>query len=174
MMKKICVLMLLAVFLCGCQAEPTWETVEDILPVEAVPAAQQLYVPLPEDASQPTFQEETAGELYLCNGYTLTKQITERGDLSKTVQTVCGLDSDQIQIMKTIQDGQDRYDFVWTAAGEEGLQLGRACILDDGAYHYIVSTMAPEEEAGDLREAWNDIFTSCRLISPTANLSTGS
>lgn len=173
-MKKICLLMLLAALLCGCKAEPTWETVEDILPVEAVPVAQQLYVPLPSEAVQPTFQEAEAGELYLCDGYTLTKQITESGDLDKTVKNVCGLEKEQVQLMKTIQDGADRYDFVWAAAGEEGLQLGRACILDDGAYHYVVSTMAGEEKAGDLREAWEEIFSSCRLLSPTANLSTGS
>lgn len=173
-MKKIGLLMLLAVFLCGCQAEPTWETVEDILPVEAVPVAQQLYVPLPSDAAQPTFQEEDAGELYLCDGYTLTKQISQSGDLEKTVKNICGLESDQVQIMKTTQDGNARYDFVWSAAGEEGLQLGRACILDDGAYHYIVSTMAGETEAGNLRETWEDIFSSCCLLSPSVNLSTGS
>ena len=173
-MKKICVWMLLAVFLCGCQAQPTWETVEDVLPVEVVPVAQQLYVPLPDDASQPTFQEDNGTQMYLCDTYTLTKQITQRGDVDKTVQSICGLDSEQIQLMKTVQDGQDRYDFVWTSAAEEGLQLGRACILDDGAYHYTLSVMAPEAEAGALREEWNDMFSCCRLISPTANLSTGS
>lgn len=173
-MKKICVLMLLMVFLCGCRAEPTWETVEDIIPQEVMPAAQQLYVPLPDNASQPTLQEESSGELYLCDGYTLTKQITESGDIPGTVQSICGMDSEKIQLMKTIQDGQDRYDFVWTAAGEDGLQLGRACILDDGTYHYIVSTMASEEDAVNVREQWQDIFACCRLISPTANLSTGS
>lgn len=174
MMKKICLCVLVAVLLCGCSAEPAWETVEDIVPVETVPTALQLYIPLPEDASQPTFQEETAGELYLCDGYTLTKQTLQSGDLSKTVKSICGLDKEQVQLMKTVQDGQDRYDFVWTAAGEDGLQLGRACILDDGNYHYAVSTMAGEETAGQLRETWQDIFSCCRLISPTANLSTGS
>ena len=173
-MKKICVLMILAVILSGCRAEPTWETVEDALPEAVIPVAQQLYVPLPDDASQPTFQEEESGELYLCDGYTLTKQITQSGDIPKTVQSICGIDSDNLQIMKTIQNDQDRYDFVWTAAGEDGLQLGRACILDDGVYHYIVSTMASEEDSMRVREEWQDIFACCRLISPTANLSTGS
>ena len=64
-MKKICMLMALAVVLCGCCAEPTWETVQDIIPEEVAPVAQQLYVPLPDDAAQLTFQEEASGELYL-------------------------------------------------------------------------------------------------------------
>lgn len=174
MMKKMCLWILLPVLLCGCKAEPTWETVEDMMPVEAMPVAQQLYVPLPEDASQPTFQEEDSGELYLCDGYTLTKHTLQGGDLAKTVKSICGLETEQVQLIQTKQDGQDRYDFVWTAAGEEGLQLGRACILDDGAYHYTVSTMAGEAEAGQLQETWQELFTCTRLISPTANLSTGS
>jgi len=49
-----------------------------------------------------------------------------------------------IQVIKTAQDTYERYDFVWTAAGEDGLQTGRACILDDGNYHYALSAMAEE------------------------------
>ena len=78
------------------------------------------------------------------------------------------------EIVKTVQDGQDRYDFVWTAAGEDGLQLGRACILDDGNYHYALTTMAQEETSGQLREVMQDMFDSCRLLDPEVNLSTGS
>ena len=173
-MKKLVLSILLAALLCGCKAEPTWETIEDVLPVETVPVAQQLFVLMPSDAAKPTLQEESAGELYLCDGFTLTKQITQSGDVEKTVKNISGQDYDQLQVMKTNQGDLKRYDFVWTAAGEEGLQLGRACILDDGNYHYAVSTMAGETEAGTLRQTWADIFASCRLLSPETNLSTGS
>ena len=60
-MRRISLLILVAVLLCGCKAEPAWETVEDMVPVEAVPAARQLYVLLPEDASQPTLQAILSG-----------------------------------------------------------------------------------------------------------------
>ena len=173
-MKKRCLILLAAVLLSGCGAEPAWETVEDVLPTEPVTAAQQLYVALPEDASTPALQEETAGELYLCDGYTVTTQLTQSGDLSGTVKSICGLDSEQLQLIRTKHGAAERYDFVWTAAGEDGLQLGRACILDDGAYHYIVSTMAPEENGKALREAWNALFASCMLTGPEATLNTGS
>ena len=172
-MKRILVL-LLAGLLCGCAAEPAWENVEDITPVEPVPVAQQLYVHMPEEAAAPTFQDQASGELYLCNGYTLAKQILQSGDLEKTVKSVSGLDKSQLQILQTESNGVDRYDFVWATAAEEGLQLGRACILDDGNYHYVVSTMAGEVEAGDLRDTWQEIFESCCLIDPDINLRTGS
>ena len=166
--------MLLSVLLCGCAAEPTWEQVEDVLPVEPVLSPQQLFVQLPMDASAPTFASDGAGELYLCGDYTLAKQILPSGDLAATVKTVSGLEKENLQIIATTQEQTDRYDFVWTAAAEEGLQLGRACILDDGNYHYVVSTMANEDAAGNLREDWQEIFDSCRLLPAELDLNTGS
>ena len=171
---KIILALVLSVLLCGCGAEPTWEIVEDVQPVEPVAAAQQLYVSLPVEASTPTFQDDTAGEIYLCNGYTLTKQILPSGDLQSTVKTVTGLEKDQLELLQTIQEDAQRYDFVWTAATEEGLQVGRACILDDGNYHYVVSTMAEESRAGDLQETWLQIFDSCRLFPADFQFNTGS
>ena len=171
---KIILVILLSILLCGCGAEPAWETVEDMSPVEAVAAAQQFYVLLPTEASAPAFRDDVAGEIYLCNGYTLTKQTMPSGDLEKTVKSISGQEKAQLQILQTSQEGAERYDFVWTAATEEGLQLGRACILDDGNYHYVVSTMAGEAQAGDLQDTWQEIFTSCRLFPPDFTFNTGS
>jgi hypothetical protein len=76
--------------------------------------------------------------------------------------------------METLADHGIRYDCVWTAAGETGLQLGRACVLEDGNYHYVLSVMAPEEETGRLREVWQNLFETCRLVDGDKNLNTGS
>ena len=171
---KVILVLLMAALLCGCGAEPAWENVEDVIPVEPVAPVQQLYVHMPVEAATPTFADDSKGELYLCNGYTLTKQILPSGDMEKTVKTVSGLDKSQLQIMQTTQADADRYDFVWTSATEEGLQLGRACILDDGDYHYVVSTMAGEERAGELRDTWQEIFESCSLFPADFSFNTGS
>ena len=90
------------------------------------------------------------------------------------VKTLTGKPSEELQIIKTVHDTHDRYDFVWTAAGEEGLQLGRACILDDGNYHYTLSTLAQEQASGALQKTFSDMYDSCKLISPEVNLRTGS
>ena len=173
-MKKLCCLLLVPLLLCGCGAEPALETVEDLVPVEAAAVPQQIYIPLPVEAASPTFRDDSGMEVYLCQGYTIAKQILPSGDLEKTLTQICGQSGENLMIMERKQEGSDRYDFVWTAAGEEGLQLGRACILDDGDYHYVVSTMASETEAGDLQETWDDIFASYRLLRPELDLSTGS
>ena len=173
-MKILLVILMMAALLLGCGAEPTWETVEDMTPVEPAAVMQQLYVDIPEEAAATTFQENDRSQIYMCQDYTLTTQILEGGDLEKTVKTISGQEKENLQILQTRQDTCQRYEFVWTAAGEDGLQLGRACILDDGAYHYAVSTMARESDSGNLRQTWQDIFDSCRLIDPEVNLSTGS
>jgi hypothetical protein len=171
--KKVFALLFAMICLTGCRAQETFETVEDIIPAEPVAVPQQFFVSLPDDAVTPTFQDES-GEIYVCQDYTVTKQITESGDLAKTIRDLTGQAQEDLQVIKTIHDMFERYDFVWTATGEEGLQLGRACILDDGNYHYALSTLTREESAGELRQTIQDVFDSCKLLDPDINLSTGS
>ena len=172
-MKKVFALLFAMICLTGCKAQETFETVEDIIPAEPVAAPKQFFVSLPDDAVTPTFQDKS-GEIYVCQDYSITKQIAESGDLAKTIRDLTGQTQEDLQVIKTIHDMFERYDFVWTATGEEGLQLGRACILDDGNYHYTLSTMTREERAGALRQTIQDVFDSCKLLDPEVNLSTGS
>ena len=172
-MKKRFILFLLAALLTGCKAQETFETVEDLPVVETAAVAQQFFVALPEDAASPTFQSDTE-ELYVCEAYTISRQIMESGDLKKTIKTLTGKSQDDLEVIQTMQETYDRYDFVWTSAGEEGLQLGRACILDDGNYHYTLTTMTREESFDGVRETVQDMFDSCKLLDPEVNLSTGS
>lgn len=173
-MKKLLVILFVVLLLTGCGEQETFETVEDMIPVQPVASPQQFFVSLPDGAAAPTFQDETGGELYVCQGYTISKQILESGDLEKTVQTLSGCPKEELQILKTVWGEYDRYDFVWTAAGEDGLQLGRACILDDGNYHYTLSTLTEEACAGELRQTLSDMYESCTLLDPEVNLRTGS
>lgn len=174
-MKKIgIILLVLTLCLTGCGTQETFETVNDIISDEAVAVCQQFVVKLPDEAAAPTFHDDSGGELYVCRDYTISKQILTGGDLEKTIRTLTGKSPEELQIMKTRQDTCDRYDFVWTAAGEDGLQLGRACILDDGSYHYTLSTLTQENAAGALEKTFSDMYDSCRLISPDVNLHTGS
>lgn len=173
-MKKVVLFCMLALLLTGCKTQQTFETVEDIAPVEPVAAPMQFFADLPDSAATPTFQGEDGTELYVCQDYTISKQILESGDFEKTVRTLSGKTTDDLQILKTKQGSYDRYDFVWTSAGEDGLQVGRACVLDDGNYHYALTTMTQEESPEDLREALQEMFATCSLLDPDINLHTGS
>ena len=65
-MKKVLAILLVVLLLTGCGGQETFETVDDMLPVEPVASPQQFFVSLPDEAAAPTFQDETGGELYVC------------------------------------------------------------------------------------------------------------
>ena len=173
-MKRVLIVCMMVFLLAGCKTQETFETVEDAIPVEPVASPMQFFAVLPDATATPTFQDDHGGELYVCQDYTISKQILESGDLEKTVRTLTGQGTQDLQIIETNQEGCERYDFVWTAAGEDGLQLGRACILDDGNYHYTLSTMVREETADNFRETLQEMFQSCALLDPDINLDTAS
>ena len=131
-----------------------------------------MVVNLPDGAVTTTGQ---IGEtLYECDGYTVVLQTLEGGDLNRTVQAVTGYPADRLQLIQWSKDGVKRYDGVFTAAGEESLQVGRTCILDDGGYHYALTTLASEELSGQLQEQWKELYATLRLVDAQMDLNTGS
>jgi hypothetical protein len=152
----ICVLIML---LSGCGAYGVPETVSDTLDFTVMPAAGILF-DMPADASEAVFSTEEAGSLYLCDGYTLTVQTLPGGDLNRTLETVTGYEAQKLTVLELEREELSSYRTVWSCAGEGGDQLGRAMILGDGTYHYVLSVMAPAEEVPALTETWNALFDS--------------
>lgn len=172
MMRKIVIVLLLTtLLLAGCGRQETMETVNDVLVQQTAAPMQQVVVELPKEAALPTMETED-GKLYLCDTYTISQQVLESGDLEKTIRSVSGYSREDLKIMETTWETVKRYDFVWTAAGETGDQVCRACILDDGSYHYVLTAFADASLAGQLQDTWREMFNSFRLISP--EISTGS
>ena len=161
-MRKICLLVALVLLLCGCGQEQTFETVADEMVLSASAQPRQVLLTLPDDTLLPAMETEN-GTLYLCNGYDGAVQSMESGDLDATVRQVCGFGSDDITIMQTAAGDCACYEFVWSAATELGEQVGRAMILEEGDYHYVVTTVAPAKKAGEYQEIWNGIFDSFAL-----------
>ena len=151
--------MVLALLLCGCEKAQTFETVTDEMVLSASAQPRQILLTLPEETLLPAMQTDT-GTLYLCNGYDVAVQTMESGDLDATVRQVCGFGSDDITIMQTTAGDFTCYEFVWSAATELGEEVGRAMILEDNDYHYILSTVAPAKRASEYQEIWNGIFDS--------------
>lgn len=157
-MKKVIVLLVFVLFLGGCGGQATFETVLDQLEAPVMAQMRQLQVALPKEASAPTLQSEEAGKLYLCDGYSLSIQTMNAGDLDATLRSLTGFSKEQLTVMTTEKHGIKRYDCVWSAAGEGGDQVARAVILDDGNYHYAVTVMADFASAGDLADTWKSIL----------------
>ena len=108
--------------------------------------------------------ESDAGTLYLCGDYDVTVQTMPSGDLSKSVYQVSGFTPEELTLIQTGTGDVEKYEFVWTSATESGHQIGRATLLDDGNYHYILSATVDAELMEEYQEVWNGIFESFELI----------
>lgn len=149
--------------LTGCGAEETFETVGDDMVQSVMGQMHQIALTLPDDAAAPVVSDENGGRLYLCDGYVLTVQTLDGGDLDRTARTICGYGAEKLDVVETAPAEVKRYDWVWTSAGEGGDHVGRAAVLDDGAYHYCVSVMADAQTAGALEGRWSALFASFGL-----------
>lgn len=162
-MKKLLLVLVCAVMLTGCGAQDTMETIADDNVTPVMVQIQQVQVTLPNEAAVATLESTDAGKLYLCDGYVVTVQTMEAGDLDRTLRQCTGFSRKQLTVMETVKNEIKRYDCVWSAAGEGGDQVARAAILDDGSYHYVVTVMADFESAGDLAKTWQEILDSITL-----------
>lgn len=159
-MKKWLICLFMTLFLTGCAAKETFETVGDELLQPVMAPAGEIVLDLPASASAQTMVGDEDGKLYFCDGYTVTVQTLDRGDLVRTVKTLCGFSLDSLDIVETVSGENKRWDWVWTCAGEGGDSVGRAAVIDDGNYHYCVTVMADYGAAGELQTEWNALLGS--------------
>lgn len=164
-MKKCWLVLALLLCLTGCSATETLETVSDVYDVPVMVQMQKLELTLPKEAAAASMENPDAGRIYLCDGYTLTVQTLDAGDLDRTLRQLTGYGRQQLTVMQTKRGDAACYESVWSAAGEGGDQVGRAVILDDGGYHYAVTVMADSAVAGDLTATWQEILDSVKLVS---------
>ncbi|MBQ9762396.1 MAG: hypothetical protein IJV82_04890 [Oscillospiraceae bacterium] len=162
-MKK-CMLLLFFVFcLTGCGAAETFETVSDEILQPVMGPVRQIDLKLPDHASVSVMNGTDGGKLYLCDGYTLTVQTLEGGDLDKTIRSLCGFRKEDLTVLQTARGPLRCHEWVWTCAGEAGDQLGRAMVLSEGDYHYCLTAMADAADAASLEPEWNQLFSSFSL-----------
>jgi hypothetical protein len=158
--KKCLICLLVVVFLTGCAAEQTMETISDELMKPVMAPVGKVELSLPESAWVQSMQGSNEDKLYFCNGYTVAVQTMHRGDLVETVQALSGFLPESLEIMETVSHGNKRWDWAWTCAGEGGDMICRAAVIDDGNYHYCVTVMASAASAGQLETEWNSLLES--------------
>lgn len=161
-MKKYVLFLLVSLLLTGCGTEATFETVADEWVQSAVAPMGQIHVELPEEAVVPVSESEY-GALYQYDGYEIAIQTLEAGDLDATLRTVTGYSREDLTVMETKLDGIGRYDLVWSCLGEQGELVGRARVLDDGNYHYVLTVLAQADRAAELENTISDLFRTYSL-----------
>jgi len=160
--RFFCVL-IVALLLSGCTARTTFETVTDVADVPAMSQMRKLVITLPKEATMPTLVSAEYGSLYVCDGYMISMQTMEGGDMDRTLRQLTGFAKADLTVMETELGGVKRCSCVWSAAGEGGDHVGRALVLDDGCYHYAVTVMAEFSKAGDLSAKWKELFDSVKI-----------
>ena len=153
-MRKIGIILLVGILLSGCAAAPTFETLGDIRhEQEGGDMPHQIYVELPPDV----LRYENS---YFCNGYYLELQTMKADDLSQTVLAICGFSKEDLTLMTASSGDLQRYEWVWSAVGEEGDLICRAAVIIAGEHHYCLTAVASAELGGKLAEEWNQLFSS--------------
>ena len=173
-MKKCVILLALMLLLSGCGSEPTLETIADEQLQSVSAKVQQVLVDLPVNAGVPVMQSEDGAALYLCDGFTVTVQTMEAGDLDKTLRSATGYGRQALELMETADEAGKRYQCVFAAAGEGQTQVGRASIIDDGSFHYVLTVLAPEQTAGAVAEQIQTVLDSFRVAAADLPINTGS
>lgn len=174
-MKKLWIIAVCAFLLSGCTQPESLETVADPVVTPEIPEPMAAVFNMPPEAVQQTVAEENAGQLYICDGYTMTLQTVPGGDIRETLRNATGFLPSQLELIETRQGSAKEYQFVWTSVSDTGDQLCRGSVLDDGNYHYVLTAMAPYETAGVLsRGQWQEVFSSFRLMKPEDIVSSGS
>lgn len=158
-MKKWCVILWMTLLLTGCGAEETFETVADEILLPAMAKPGHISVDLPGEAAMPVIENDN-GRVYICNDYEIVLQTLDSGDLSRSLQTLSGMNREDLTVMETFSDGIGRYEFVWAAAGETGDRNGRGVILDDGNFHYCMSVLWDADTGEKSQINWNQVFSS--------------
>ena len=160
--KMMASVLMICLILSGCAAEDVMETIGDEWVQSAAAPMADLCLQLPEEAALPVAESENAS-LYQCDGYEILLQTMEAGNLDATLRSVTGYGRENLTVLETRSGDVKRYDFVWSCLGEVGEQVGRACILDDGNYHYVLTVLADADRAGEFETVWSELFGSYAL-----------
>lgn len=161
-MKKCVCFFVISLLLTGCASEETFETIADEMVQQASAQMREMVVSLPEEAASPASESEN-GRLYLCDDYEITLQTMESGDLNATVESVTGYSRENLTVIETDSGEFQRCDLVWSCAGETGDRVGKAVILDDGSYHYVLSVLCDAQQVREHEEVWQEMFDSFTL-----------
>ncbi len=162
-MKKAVWLLAVLLMLTGCGEKQTFEFVTDEAVVQTAAEPREVYFQLAEEPAMPAMESD-GGKLYLCGDYDVMLQTLPSGDLEKSVAAVSGFSMEDLTVIQTGTGEIKKYEFVWSSTSEEGPQIGRATLLDDGNYHYVLATSVEAGKIEEYQEIWNGIFESFKLI----------
>ena len=161
-MKVLILILSMILLLSGCGAQDVFEMVTDEMVLETVAQPREVRFNLAQEPVMPVMESD-GGRLYLCGDFDVVLQTMESGDLDGTVYRISGFTPEGLTMIQTGTGEVEKYEFVWTSATDEGQQIGRCTILDDGNFHYALSATVDADLIEEYQEIWNGIFESFKL-----------
>lgn len=160
-MKYVCMILILALLLSGCGQTPL-ETIADEV-VDSRPSCRQMIASIPDEASVFTIENGQNDKLYICDGYTISMCTFSSGDLNNTFSQSTGYGLNTLTVINTEIDALKRYDAVWASIGENGDQVGKIAVIDDGYYHYVLTVIGDATYMGENSDKIDALFSSFSL-----------
>lgn len=166
----------MAVVIVGCAPKGSYpqETVDDGETVVHTVPGYDVMFPIPDDAAAAEAMSGSAGQVYVHEegGYTLSVEVLQADSPDAMLQRLTGLNPDHLTVMTTWQGNMPRYDLAWTCAGETGLLVCQAAVIDDGSYFYAVSAQIPETFCAQYGELVASCLADVRLTENTDSMFT--
>ena len=147
----------------GCSAE----TVEPLLDVYGSGNGMQpaqMRIELPNDTAVSVMKGDT-GTLYYGDHYAVSVETYPSGNISNTLYQITGHDMEELTVLELADDMGNSYRCGWSAAGEEGEQVGQCVVIDDGCYHYCLTIVTDADYAAELRPVIDMILNSYSFSS---------
>ncbi len=167
-MKIVSCLLLLSMLLCGCAAaEPTWETVDDVLPSDPVSAWQEeaYTITIGVPAQTELLATSNGWKLYAAESgdYEIQTGTFLASSLDSAVRQLSGYDAGRLLIVETTRFDLPEYQFAWYSDGEEGGRLSQADLVMDGYRCYAVVCSRAEAAGSAYDSSIRQVFSSFGL-----------
>lgn len=161
-MKSYVGMLMIAIALSGCAAEPTFETIGNVwanTTAEELPASIEFGVP--DDTQMEVMESNGSCRSYQIGEWMLWTEILDGGDIQETMQILTGMENPEM--ISHPSGAYQCYESVWTVTEEAGESVVRTGVIPKGAYHYCLSMKAPSAEAQQMGEAFRAILENVYL-----------
>ncbi len=160
------IVLILTLLLCGCRAEPDWETVDDAA-VQVSATVEPPYIityGVPADASMEPLSARNRG-LYVGEGgeYEIMSDVISAASLDDALRQISGFGLDELDVIETSRFGLPEYRFAWSSASDEGEYVSEASLVQDGGYYYALIFSTRQGLSGKYDDCAEEVFASFGL-----------
>lgn len=167
MRKLLLCFLLVGTLLCGCRAEPDWETVDDdaVLQVSAVVEAPYVITySVPDDASMEPLSAKNRSLYVGENGdYEIFSDALSAASLDDAMRQVSGFGEGDLSVLETTRFGLPEYRFAWASSSDEGEYVSQASLVKDGDYYYALVFSVRQGLGGKYDDCAAAVFSSFGL-----------